>query len=252
MKSTAACFVAAIVAVALSCAAQQPDTAPISVGSPNIVLPAGTRIPLVMTNGLSTRSAKPGDAVYFETVFPVVQDGRIVVPAGSFVHGDVVQARRAGRVKGRAELMVRMNQLVLPNGYVVDLNAVPTGSDSGGNDDVNAEGRMQGDTDRVNDAGTIIRSTAAGGAIGAMAGVAAANVARGAAVGLGAGAAIGVLAVLLTRGPEVELPRGTSVDVQLARPLTLDGARINFTDPGRASTLAGPPDRRPQRVHRFP
>jgi hypothetical protein len=241
----------AFVAVALQTWSQEP-VANVPLVPPRIVLPTGTRLPLVMANAISTHSAKPGDPVYFETTFPVVQDGRIIIPAGSFVHGQVVQAKRAGRIKGRAELMVRMNELVFPNAYVVDLNAVPSGAASGEDDDVNNEGKLKGDTDRLNDAGTIIRSTGAGGGIGGLVGLAAGNAARGAAVGLAAGAAMGVLAVLLTRGPEVVLARGTSIDVQLDRPMSLDGSRINFTDPGRASTLAGPPDRRPARVHRFP
>jgi hypothetical protein len=33
----------------------------------------------------------------------------------------------------------------------------------------------------------------------------------------------------------------------LDRPLYLDASKINFTDPGRASSLAGPPNRQPQR-----
>ncbi|MGH7837939.1 MAG: hypothetical protein ACREQC_08960, partial [Candidatus Binataceae bacterium] len=63
----------------------------------------------------------------------------------------------------------------------------------------------------------------------------------------GAGAAAGLLAVLLTRGPEAELPRGTTLDVVMNRPLYLLSSKVNFTTPGQASTLAGPPNREPQR-----
>jgi hypothetical protein len=61
------------------------------------------------------------------------------------------------------------------------------------------------------------------------------------------GAAVGLATVLLTRGPELELPRGTTVDIVLDRPLYLDASYINFTDPGRASTVPGPPNREPTR-----
>jgi hypothetical protein len=54
-------------------------------------------------------------------------------------------------------------------------------------------------------------------------------------------------AVLLTRGPELELPRGTTVDVVLDRTVYLDASRINFTDPGHASDMPGPPSREPTR-----
>jgi hypothetical protein len=53
--------------------------------------------------------------------------------------------------------------------------------------------------------------------------------------------------VLLTRGPEMELPRGTTVDIITDRAIYLDASRVNFTDPGRASTLPGPANRVPVR-----
>lgn len=55
-----------------------------------------------------------------------MRDDRVVIPAGSFVYGEVVTARRAGRVKGRSEIRVRLDRLVLPNGYSVRFNALPT------------------------------------------------------------------------------------------------------------------------------
>src|SRR5271166_1256326 len=73
-----------------------------------IELPTGTHIPLVLHNAVSTRSAQPGDPVYFETSFPVMLNGKVVVPAGSWVSGEVTETKRPGRVKGRAELMVRL------------------------------------------------------------------------------------------------------------------------------------------------
>jgi len=45
----------------------------------------------------------------------------------------------------------------------------------------------------------------------------------------------------------MQLPRGSTLDVSLDRPLYLDASRVQFTDPGRASTLAGPTSRDPVR-----
>jgi type IV secretion system protein VirB10 len=217
-----------------------------------LMLPAGTQLPLVLHNSLSTRSAKAGDPVYLETLFPITQDSKIIIPAGSYVHGQVVEAKRPGKVKGRGEILIRLDTLILPNGYTVPFNAIPSGAGTGGNETVEGEGKVKGDTDRMNDIGTVVRTTSVGSGIGAAAGAASGNVGRGAGIGLGAGAAAGLLYMLMTRGPEVELPRGTTLDVLLDRPLYLDAERINFTDPGRASTLAGPPNRQPQRTNRFP
>ena len=217
-----------------------------------IVLPAGTQLPMVVHNSVTTRSAKAGDPVYLETIFPITQDSRIIIPAGSYVHGEVVQAKRPGKVKGRAEILIRLNLLILPNGYTVNFNAIPTGAGTGGNEQVEGEGKIKGDTDKAADVGTVLRTTTMGTAVGAGVGGLAGNVGRGAGIGTLAGAATGLMAIFLTRGPEAELPRGSTIDATLDRPLYLDSSQINFTDPGHASALSGPANRQPVRSTRFP
>jgi hypothetical protein len=208
-----------------------------------IVVPAGTRLPLVLHNGISTKSVKPGDKVYLETLFPILVGEKIVIPAGSYVSGEVTAAKRPGRIKGRGEIMLRLTTLILTNGYTVSLIATPTGADTGDNDGVEKEGKIKGDSNKAGDVGTVVKTTGAGAGIGALAG----RSASGAGLGAAIGGAVGLAAVLLTRGPEVELPRGTTLDIMLDRPLTLDASRVQFDDPGRASTLAGPPNRKPTR-----
>ena len=208
-----------------------------------ILVPAGTKLPLVLHNSITTRNAKPGDSIYLETLFPIVQDNRIVIPAGSYVQGEILEAKRPGHVKGRGELRVRLNSMILPNGYMVNFNAVPTNAGTGGNESVEEEGKIKGDSDKAGDVGTVVKTTGIGAGIGSIAG----RSAKGAGIGAGAGAAVGLATVLFTRGPELELPRGTTLDVALDRTLYLDADKVQFTDPGRASTLAGPPNREPSR-----
>ena len=208
-----------------------------------IELPTGTRIPLVLHNGISTRTAQVGDPVYFETLFPIMQDGRVIIPAGSYVSGEVTESKRPGRVKGRGELNIRLDTLILPNAYMVKFNGAPSGASTGGNEITNSEGKIIGDTDKASDAGTIAKTTGAGAAIGGIA----SRSAGGAGIGAGVGAAVGLAAVLLTRGPEAELPRGTTLDAVLDRPLYFDSDKVQFTGPGQSSTLAGPANRQPQR-----
>lgn len=208
-----------------------------------VEIPTGTRIPLVLHNGISTHSTKVGDPVYFETLFPIMIDGRVAIPAGSYVSGEVTESKRPGRVKGRGELMIKLNTLILTNGYMVNLNAVPHSAGTGGGETVDNEGKVIGDSDKASDVGTIAKTTAAGAGIGSIA----TRSAAGAGIGAGVGAAAGLMAVLLSRGPEAELPRGTTVDVMLNRPILLDADKDQFTGPGQASTLAGPPNREPTR-----
>lgn len=127
-----------------------------------IAVPAGTQLLLVLHNTLNSRNAKPGHAVYLETIFPIFVDEKIVVPAGSYVLGEVVEAKRPGRVKGRAELSIRLKTLILPNGHTASFAAVPENVGTGGNETVEEEGKLKGDTDKSSDAGTVLRTTGIG------------------------------------------------------------------------------------------
>ena len=207
-------------------------------------VPTGTVLPLVLHNAISTRSAKAGDPVFLETIFPILINGKITIPAGSYVSGEVTEAKRAGRVKGRAEIRIRLDNLILPNGYQASFNAIPRDAGTGGNESVGKEGAVQGDSNKAGDVNTVAQTTIAGAGIGAIA----TRTGKGALIGTGAGAAAGLAAILLSRGPEAELPRGTTLDVSLNRPLYLLADKINFTSPGQASTLAGPPNREPRRT----
>jgi hypothetical protein len=206
-------------------------------------VPAGTKLPLVLHNSITTRNAKPGDPVYLETLFPIVISNKILVPAGSYVQGEIVSTKRPGKVKGVGEMQLRLNTMILPNGYTVNFNAIPNNAGTGGNESVDSEGNIKGDADKATDAGTILKGTAIGAGIGGIA----SRSAGGAGIGAAAGAAVGLIAVLLTRGPELELPRGTTLDVVIDRAVLLDASFITFTDPGHASTLPGPANREPTR-----
>jgi type IV secretion system protein VirB10 len=222
------------------------NNAPSANISAQFIVPSGTRLPLVLHNAISTRNAQPGDPVYLETVFPVILNGRIAIPAGSYVQGEVTEAKRPGKGKGTGEVRIRLTTLILPNGYTVNFDAIPTNTGTNGGEYADKEGQITKDRDRAADAGTVIKTTGAGAGIGGIAGGA-----RGLGVGAGVGAAVGLAAVLMSRGPDLELPRGTSVDIMLDRPLPLDPSKINFTDPGHASSLPGPPTRQPTRSFPF-
>jgi hypothetical protein len=208
-----------------------------------IIVPSGTRLPLTLENALTTRNARPGDPVYFQTIFPVAIHDRIVIPVGSYVQGEIVEAKRPGKVKGTGEIRLRLNSMILANGYTVDFNAVPTNAGTGGNEATDTEGKIHGDSNKAHDAGTVIETTGAGAGIGAIA----SQSGKGAGIGAGVGAAVGLATVLLTRAPELRLPRGTPVDVVLDRPVYLDSSRVNFTGPSRGFMFSGPPDREPMR-----
>lgn len=246
-------LIAACALLLVRCArAQQPDgpqtSAPAPVQRPLVVAPApapagkpitvpsGTRVAVVLENGISTRSAQPGDSVYLRTSFPITQNNQIIIPVGSYLRGELTETKRPGRVKGRGEFRMRLNTLILPNGYTVNLNAAPRSADSGGKDTMDSEGKVTSAGSKAKDAATVAEATVAGAGIGAIAGGG-----KGAGIGAGAGGLVGLAAVLLSRGPEAELPRGSTMDVVLEHDLQLDPSQIHYHDLGQAMPPTPPP-----------
>jgi hypothetical protein len=185
-------------------------------------VPAGTKVPLTLTQGITTKTAKEGDPVYAQTAFPITQNNRIVIPAGSYVQGVVRRVVRPGRVKGRAELQMNFTSMIFPNGYTVLLPATVQGVPGSQNVDTKGtEGTIQGQGSKGKDAATIAKTTAAGAGIGAISGSG-----KGAGIGAAAGSALGIATVLMTRGPEIQLDAGSSVEMILERELNLEGAKL--------------------------
>jgi hypothetical protein len=217
--------------------APPPPPAPASPGE-HITVPSGTRFSVVLENGISTRSAKAGDSLYFRTSFPITENNRIIVPVGSYLRGELIEAKRPGRIKGKGEFRMRLNTLIFPNGYTVDLTAAPRSADSGGKETMDSEGRTIGPGGKGSDVGTVATTTATGAGIGAIAGGA-----KGAGIGAGLGGLAGLAAILLTRGPEAELPRGSTLDIVIEHALTLDGNQIQYSHVGQSSPITPPPVR---------
>ena len=206
--------------------------APRAAGSDQtITVPAGTRIGVTLENGISTYSAKPGDSVYFRTSFPITINNKVVVPVGSYLRGEVTDAKRPGRVKGKGELRIRLNTLILPNGYTVDLNAEPHSTDAG-KTKTDSEGKITGPGGKGKDVETVAATTVTGAGIGAIAGGG-----KGAGIGAGIGGVAGLAAVLLSRGPEAQLPRGSSMDLVLERDLQLEAEQVHYTNVGQPNTV---------------
>jgi len=217
----------------------------------------GVKIALNLLNTISSKQAQEGDKVYLETVFPVMAGGKIVIPPGSYVNGTVTQVKRPGRVKGKGELYLRFDSLILPNGVTRDFRARIGGMDGGGNNELDRdEGKIKGGGSKGDDARTIGQAaqmgTMAGGIAGAISGHPAAGIGGGAA----GGAAAGLAGVLLTRGPDVVLPKGSMVEMVLDRPLRFTPQELEFarTQINRPTTMvsAQPEDARKKRSRQFP
>ena len=193
-----------------------------------IVVPAGTKIPLALVNSLSTKHSGEGDRVYLQTTFPVVIDGRIVIPRGSYVAGTVTEVKRPGKIRGKGELFLRFDSLTLPNGATRDFRARLGGTDAESGEFDREEGKIRGEGNKAGDAGTVAKTTGAGAAVGGVAGSVAGHAGMGVGVGAAAGAAAGLAAVLLSRGPDLVLPKGSSFEMVLDRNLRFKDSELGF------------------------
>jgi|SRR5215471_16891228 len=193
------------------------------------VVNAGTKVPLALINSISTKHSAEGDRVYLETVFPIMVNGRIVIPPGSYVAGTVTLVKRPGRVKGRGELFLRFDSLTLPNGVTRDFRARIGTMDGRANEEFDrAEGKIKSEGNKSGDARNVAEATAAGASVGVIAGGATGHYGMGAGIGAAAGAATGLMGVLLTRGPDAVLAKGSTIEMILDRTLTFQDTELNF------------------------
>ena len=193
------------------------------------VVNAGTKVPLSLINSVSTKHSSAGDRVYLETVFPIMNNGRIVIPPGSYVAGTVTQVKRPGRVKGRGELYVRFDSLTLPNGVTRDFRARVGSVDGRASEEFDkTEGKIKSEGNKAGDARSVGEATAAGASVGVIAGGATGHYGMGAGIGAAAGAAAGMVGVLLSRGPDAVLAKGSTIEMVLDRSLYFTAADLSF------------------------
>src|ERR1700678_2323050 len=153
------------------------------------VVAIGTRIPLSMINSVSTKTAVNGERVYLESVFPILVNGHVVIPPGSYVAGTVTEVKRPGRVKGRGELYVRFDSLTLPNGVTRDFRARMGSLDGRAPETLDkSEGVIKGEGNTSGDITTVGEATARDDTTGGLAGAAAGHAGLGAGLGAAAGA----------------------------------------------------------------
>ncbi|MFT4111217.1 hypothetical protein [Silvibacterium sp.] len=214
-----------------------------------LVVPAGTKIPLTLKAAISTSTAKPGDAVYLTSDFPVIEGGRVVIPAGVFVQGYIDGVERGGKVKGRAQIMMHFVSMAFPNGVVIALpgavDNVPGAKDVQVKD---KEGLIESKGNKVDDAKTVGGATVAGAGIGGLAGWAGGSPGLGVGIGAGAGAAAGIAEMFMKHGSDITFPAGTDVTMVMQRPLEVQEQQLQgmtsltgYEPPVASPTPVNPP-----------
>jgi type IV secretion system protein VirB10 len=185
------------------------------------MVPADTTIPLRLMNTINSRTAQPGQGLYCETIFPVTVGNRIVIPRGSSVKGSVTQVVRPGRGKGKAQIGIRFDTLILPSGMTLPLRATLSGFGGTGREEFQPkESKIEGGSSKGNDAGKVAETTITGAEIGTIAGAASGHPLKGLGIGSLVGAGGGLVWIKASRGKEIILPSGTNLELQLSAPLT--------------------------------
>lgn len=190
------------------------------------IVPAGTKIPIQLRQPISTKDARPGDAIYAQTTFPIASGGNLVIPAGTWVQGVVDSVKRAGRIKGTAELQFHLTTLIYANGYTVDIAAaidhVPGGSDTS----MKEPGTVKQRSEKGKDLERVGSAASTGGQIGALTGAAASRSIRGIGMGGLTGIAAGTLIAMLARGSDVKFDTGAAVEIALGHAMAIEAAKV--------------------------
>ena len=81
----------------------------------NVTIPAGTRLPLILTQPIESRRMRRGDDIYAQITSPVNSGNEVVIPPGTFIQGSLDKFERHG---DRGELQLQSISITFPDGYV--------------------------------------------------------------------------------------------------------------------------------------
>jgi hypothetical protein len=188
-------------------------------------LPPGTEIHLTLVTPINSAESRAGDPFVAVLAQPVALDSRIVLPAGTRLHGVVGTVQKAklfSSFKGQAYLNLSFKTIEIDSRLIpVQMSLIAIGKPRVGSStspirkDVKiTEGEViQQKHDYKGDA----IGLALGGGTGSTIGLIAGNLGRG----MGIGFAVGAVYVAARKGKEVNLPADTAMLVRLDGTVTL-------------------------------
>jgi hypothetical protein len=174
-----------------------PAVADKQISEAKIVIPAGTRLRIALTDAVSSDKSRAGDSFMGVLAEPIVIDGNTVLEKGTKVRGLVVDAKESGRVKGRASIQLTLTEIMRASNSL-DISTKPYSAVA--------------ESTKKRDAAIIGGGAGLGAAIGAIAGGG-----KGALIGAGIGGGAGTGTVLATKGKEIRYSPETRIPFTLAR-----------------------------------
>lgn len=194
-----------------------------SVANPQAVIAAGTHVMMALRSPLNTTSGTKGSAVYLETLFPVIQGNRVIIPAHTLVQGTVESNKRPGHLKRVSEFCFHFTNMIFPNNYVLAIDGVLQGIP--GSSRVRAE--ENGALKPVDQTEKVVIPAVAGTVAGAVIG-SASHFGIGKFIGAGLGAGLGLGKVVLVRGDDINLRPGVNIEMVLRLPAALSPEQVDF------------------------
>jgi hypothetical protein len=170
-------------------------------------LAGGARVGAAITDTISSRYGRTGDAFTAVVVEDVTNAyGSVVIPAGSMVHGTLVEVSPASNERSTGTLTLAVSGVtVRGNPYSLDASIDSLMTVDG------TRGVERADVARV----------AGGAAVGAILGQVIGKDTKGTVIGAVAGAAAGVAVSALVKDVDVVLPAGARLMLTLRQPLTV-------------------------------
>jgi hypothetical protein len=169
-----------------------------------VTVPASTALEVEFLSGISSEEALAGDPVETLVVSDLMQDGRVAIPAGSVVSGQVSAVQPAKKIGGQARLVLDFDTLRLTSGDVVPVRST-----------VEYVGKKQAGKD----AATIGGSAAGGAILGRVLG--GDDKDKGTVLGAVVGAAIGTAVAAKNKNDPVLIETGAITELLLYEPVEL-------------------------------
>lgn len=86
-----------------------------------VVVKAGTMVPLQVVNPTKAADVKEGQKVAFRVSRDVNVDGTTAIPYGTIANGTVYEAKRSSWWGTKGRLGIKINEIVTPNGETIPL-----------------------------------------------------------------------------------------------------------------------------------
>ncbi len=181
----------------------------------NNQLVEGTPIHARLEQQISSRENGTGTLFTAQVTSDVLQNGRVIIPAGSTVHGRVTHADYGRRIAGAASLRLLANDVTLPDGTRYSIRALVSQTSRSSNTRVNGEGTVQ----TKEHTKRMVAEYGVGAGAGAILGAKVAGP-TGAVVGAGIGLGV-VTAHVLLKNDAAVLPAGSAITLGLTQPMIL-------------------------------